>query len=173
MLAVKPQVVKKVLPELKECIEKKKKLLLSIAMGVSLKTLESVSIIYVCVLKEFVIFCFAPQKKVSQSMPFLTGVASECFKLRDLLIVAEWRFQALPTGTPIIRVMPNIPVVVGCGATVYVKNNYANDNHVEITKKLFSSVGMCEEVPESMINPITALAGSGPAYVSKFFFFFI
>jgi len=113
VLAVKPQVVKQVLPELKECIESKRKLLLSIAMGVSLKTLEN----------------------------------------------------ALPTGTPIVRVMPNIPVLVGCGATVYVKNRHANDNHAEITRKLFSAVGLCEEVPESMINPITALAGSGPAYV--------
>ncbi|XP_014219563.1 pyrroline-5-carboxylate reductase 3 [Copidosoma floridanum] len=113
VLAVKPQVVKTVLPELKECIGSKKMLLLSIAMGVSLKSLESV----------------------------------------------------LPAGTPVIRVMPNIPVLVGCGATVYVKNKHANDTHAEITRRLFSAVGLCEEVPETMINPVTALAGSGPAYV--------
>lgn len=43
LLSVKPQVVSKVLPEIKESMERQKKLLISIAMGVSLKTLENVS----------------------------------------------------------------------------------------------------------------------------------
>lgn len=63
--------------------------------------------------------------------------------------------------------MPNIPVVVGQGATVFVRGSHAEQKHSEITKRLFSAVGMCEEVAESMMNPITALAGSGPAYVSR------
>ena len=67
-----------------------------------------------------------------------------------------------------MRVMPNIPVLAGCGATVYVRGRHASEADADITKRLFSAVGLCEEVPESMINPITALAGSGPAYVSTF-----
>jgi pyrroline-5-carboxylate reductase len=76
------------------------------------------------------------------------------------------RIKSLPEGTPIVRVMPNIPAVVGCGATVYVRGKHASDADAEIARTLFSAVGLCEEVPESMIDPITALAGSGPAYVS-------
>lgn len=64
--------------------------------------------------------------------------------------------------------MPNIPVLAGCGATVYVRGKHASADDAAITKKLFSAVGLCEEVPESMINPITALSASGPAYVSPF-----
>lgn len=61
--------------------------------------------------------------------------------------------------------MPNTPVLVGCGATVYARGKYAGDKEAEIAEKLFSSVGLCEEVPENLIDPVTGLAGSGPAYV--------
>lgn len=62
--------------------------------------------------------------------------------------------------------MPNTPALVGCGATVFTRGRYANDKDAKITEKLFSAVGICEEVPENLIDPVTALAGSGPAYVS-------
>ncbi|XP_076224136.1 pyrroline-5-carboxylate reductase 2 isoform X3 [Nomia melanderi] len=73
--------------------------------------------------------------------------------------------KALPGGTPVIRVMPNTPALVGCGATVYARGKHAGDKEAEIAEKLFSSVGVCEEVTENLIDPVTALAGSGPAYV--------
>lgn len=63
--------------------------------------------------------------------------------------------------------MPNTPALVGCGATVFARGKYASDKDAEITEKLFSAVGVCEEVPENFIDPVTALASSGPAYVSK------
>ena len=75
--------------------------------------------------------------------------------------------QSLPSGTRVMRVMPNIPVVVGCGATVFVKGTHASEDDADITRRLFDAVGLCEEVPESMVNAVTALAGSGPAYVSS------
>lgn len=63
--------------------------------------------------------------------------------------------------------MPNTPVLVGCGATVFARGKYTTDKDAEITEKLFSAVGICEEVPENFLDPVTALAGSGPAYVRK------
>lgn len=74
----------------------------------------------------------------------------------------------MPEGTPVIRVMPNTPALVGCGATVYTRGKHARDKDAEIVKKLFSAVGLCEEIPENLIDSVTALAGSGPAYVNKF-----
>lgn len=73
----------------------------------------------------------------------------------------------MPKETSVIRVMPNTPALVGCGATVFTRGKYASDKDAEITEKLFSAVGICEEVPENFIDPVTALAGSGPAYVSN------
>lgn len=63
--------------------------------------------------------------------------------------------------------MPNTPALVGCGATVYARGKYAGDKEAEVAEKLFSAVGLCEEVSENLIDPVTALAGSGPAYVSE------
>lgn len=75
--------------------------------------------------------------------------------------------QGLSSGTPVIRVMPNMPALVGCGATVFARGSHAGDAEAAIANRLFCSVGICEEVAESMIDPVTALAGSGPAYVSS------
>ncbi|XP_051155881.1 pyrroline-5-carboxylate reductase 2 isoform X2 [Leptopilina boulardi] len=73
--------------------------------------------------------------------------------------------KGLPKGTPVIRVMPNTPALVGCGATVFSRGSNASEKDAQLTEKLFSAVGFCEEVPENMIDPVTALAGSGPAYI--------
>lgn len=62
--------------------------------------------------------------------------------------------------------MPNSPALVRSGASVFVCGNNATRDDATITKKLLESVGTCEEVPEGLLDPITALSGSGPAYVS-------
>lgn len=71
----------------------------------------------------------------------------------------------MPSGTPVVRVMPNTPALVGCGATVFARGKYVGDEEAQITQKLFSSIGICEEIPENLIDAVTGLAGSGPAYV--------
>lgn len=63
--------------------------------------------------------------------------------------------------------MPNGPAFVRSGASVFVTGQKATKDDAEITKELFESVGFCEEVPESLLDPITALSGSGPAYVGS------
>lgn len=63
-------------------------------------------------------------------------------------------------------------MLVGCGATVFARGKHVSDKDAEITEKLFSAVGICEEIPEDLIDTVTALAGSGPAYVSKLFNYF-
>lgn len=64
--------------------------------------------------------------------------------------------------------MPNLPVSIGYGATVFKRGSFANDQHADLVKKLFTSMGICEEIDEdeSVLDTVTALAGSGPAYVN-------
>lgn len=62
--------------------------------------------------------------------------------------------------------MPNTPALVRSGASVFVPATSATEEDSKITKKLFEAVGTCEQVPESFMDTITALSGSGPAYVS-------
>jgi pyrroline-5-carboxylate reductase len=63
--------------------------------------------------------------------------------------------------------MPNTAATVQKSASVYACGSSVTRDDAEIANQLFSSVGTCEEVSEYLLDPITALSGSGPAYVSK------
>ncbi|EDX12559.1 GD19166 [Drosophila simulans] len=110
-VSVKPQVVPSVLSEIQPLSSGK--LFLSVAMGITLSSIES---------------SLSPQARV-------------------------------------IRVMPNLPAVVCSGCSVFVRGSKATDADAEITQKLLQSVGTCEPVDESQLDVVTALSGSGPAYV--------
>lgn len=56
-------------------------------------------------------------------------------------------------------------MLVKKGASVYVRGTNATQCDAQVTRQLLESVGICEEVPESYLDPVTALSGSGPAYV--------
>lgn len=73
--------------------------------------------------------------------------------------------ENLSNTSRVIRVMPNTPALVKAGCSVFVRGTKANDADASITQKLLESIGTCEEVTESLLDPITALSGSGPAYV--------
>ncbi|MAB90332.1 MAG: pyrroline-5-carboxylate reductase [Planctomycetes bacterium] len=66
---------------------------------------------------------------------------------------------------PVIRVMPNIPVMVDAGCSPYARGPHATDEHVKIVEALLGSVGETAEVPEHLMDAVTGLSGSGPAYV--------
>lgn len=76
--------------------------------------------------------------------------------------------RGLPKDSRVIRVMPNTPAIVQCGASVFVRGSSATDEDASLTKKLLQSIGICEEVTESHMDAVTALSGSGPAYVFLF-----
>lgn len=61
--------------------------------------------------------------------------------------------------------MPNTPALVNQGCSVFVRGTQATQKDVDITQKLFEAIGTCEEIIESLMDPVTALSGSGPAYV--------
>jgi pyrroline-5-carboxylate reductase len=67
---------------------------------------------------------------------------------------------------PIIRAMPNTPATVGAGMTAIALGKYASDPHKQIAWQLFSAVGEVVEVSESLMDAVTGLSGSGPAYVA-------
>ncbi|KAI4470495.1 pyrroline-5-carboxylate reductase [Holotrichia oblita] len=73
--------------------------------------------------------------------------------------------EFLPRQSRVIRVMPNTPALVRSGASVYVCGSKATESDSNITKKLLESIGTCDQVVEGMLDPITALSGSGPAYI--------
>lgn len=74
----------------------------------------------------------------------------------------------LPAGSPVIRVMPNAPALVGAGATALAAGRFATSAQLSDAAELFESVGAVLTVPESQIDAVTAVSGSGPAYVFLF-----
>ena len=71
-------------------------------------------------------------------------------------------FQPAPK---VIRCMTNTPVVVREGATVYATGTHALVEDGQRLEQLMASVGFCAEVEEDLIDAVTGLSGSGPAYV--------
>lgn len=72
---------------------------------------------------------------------------------------------ALPPGARIIRVMPNTPALVGASASAFAAGRSATPEDTQLAQKLFSSVGVAFQVKESLLDAVTGLSGSGPAYV--------
>lgn len=68
-------------------------------------------------------------------------------------------------SNPVVRVMPNIPAVVDEAATGVCLGEYAQDVHKEIAMKILGAVGEVEAVPEELMDVVTGLSGSGPAYI--------
>jgi pyrroline-5-carboxylate reductase len=76
--------------------------------------------------------------------------------------------NALPAGARVIRVMPNTPALVGEGASAFALGKSATAADSELAKKLLSAVGVAFQVKESLLDAVTGLSGSGPAYVYQF-----
>ena len=110
-LAVKPNIIPKILEEIKPYVTKDK-LIISIAAGVTIETLEN----------------------------------------------------GLP-NIPIIRVMPNICAQIQEGAIAFATGSYVSNAQKEIGEKLLSALGLALNVDEKMLDAVTGLSGSGPAYI--------
>lgn len=115
ILAVKPQVISKVLEEISQAVDKNK-LLISIAAGIGIEILEA----------------------------------------------------HLGEERRIIRVMPNTPAQVREGMTAISPNNHALPEDIETAKEIFGAVGKVVRMEEKLMDVVTALGGSGPAYVCLF-----
>jgi len=75
---------------------------------------------------------------------------------------------ALPAGARVIRVMPNTPALVGAGASGFALGKNATAADGDLAKTLLSAVGLALPVKETLLDAVTGLSGSGPAYVYQF-----
>ncbi len=72
---------------------------------------------------------------------------------------------ALPAGTPVVRAMPNTPALVGAGASAVAAGSSADDADVGWAEEVLGAVGVVVRVDEPLLDAVTGLSGSGPAYV--------
>ena len=75
---------------------------------------------------------------------------------------------ALPEGTAVVRAMPNTPSHIGRGVTGIAAGSAASAADVDAVRRLFETVGSVLVVDEDRINAVTAVSGSGPAYLFLF-----
>lgn len=66
---------------------------------------------------------------------------------------------------PVIRTMPNTPAAIGMGVTALARGRFANDQHLAEALNILSTVGKVVVVDESQMDAVTAVSGTGPAYV--------
>jgi pyrroline-5-carboxylate reductase len=115
---------------------------------------------------------------VLATKPDQTGVAlaeiQQLFTPRHLLIsiaagVPLAKLEAsLPPRARVVRVMPNAPALVGASATGFAPGKSATRSDSELVRRLFSAVGVAFPLKEALLDAVTGLSGSGPAYVCLF-----
>ena len=72
---------------------------------------------------------------------------------------------ALPASMPVVRAMPNTPALIGAGAAAIAAGTSASDDDLAWAEGILGAVGTVVRVPEKLLDAVTGLSGSGPAYV--------
>jgi pyrroline-5-carboxylate reductase len=101
----------------------------------------------------------------------LQGIAAPAGKLA-ISIMAGVKSSAieamLGTGARVVRVMPNTPALVLAGASAIARGAFASDEDLALTRRIFDLVGTTCLVDEKLLDAVTGVSGSGPAYVLTF-----
>jgi pyrroline-5-carboxylate reductase len=80
-------------------------------------------------------------------------------------ITTESMEAVLPESVAVVRSMPNTPAIVGRAVTGVATGSRVNDDQLETALDLFETVGRVVVLPESQIDALSTISGSGPAYV--------
>lgn len=104
-----------------------------------------------------------------QHVPEAVDAAVQGGAARVLSIAAGVRLDQLELaagpGVPVVRAMPNTPALVGAGAAAIAGGTHASDDDLQWAEGLLGAVGEVVRVPEHLLDAVTGLSGSGPAYV--------
>ena len=93
-----------------------------------------------------------------------TSIAGKLFISIAAGISLRFLEKKLP-GSRVIRVMPNNPCLVGCGMSVICRGSDATDSDMAQARGIFSPLGDTMEIGEELMDAVTGLSGSGPAFV--------
>lgn len=116
-----------------------------------------------------IFLCVKPQQMKSVLSEIAeVAPAAALKKICFVSIAAGVTISTLEKGlggkTPVIRVMPNTPALLNAGVSAMSRGRFASAAHMNAVKKILMSVGKVVLVPESSMDAVTAVSGSGPAY---------
>jgi pyrroline-5-carboxylate reductase len=114
-----------------------------------------------------VVVAVKPQN-AAEIMPWLAQAVGGSTVVLSIMAgkTIDFLADALPDDTAIVRSMPNMPAAIGRGITVAVPNQRVTRAQRDLAHKLLVATGAVEWVEdEALLDPVTALSGSGPAYV--------
>jgi pyrroline-5-carboxylate reductase len=115
---------------------------------------------------DVVLLAVKPQQVTDALAEVRTALARDALVVSIAAGVTLDRLAAgLPAEQRIVRVMPNTPCLIGRGASAYSLGPHATAEDGDLVAKLLSSVGAAFEVPETLLDAVTGLSGSGPAFV--------
>jgi len=117
--------------------------------------------------KDAIILAVKPQK-ITEPCQDIVSTPGDAVIISIAAGISIPTLETLLPGRRVIRIMPNTPCLVGQSAAAFALGSLANDNDRQIVKSIFGSVGLVMEVSEIMLDAVTGLSGSGPAYAFQF-----
>ena len=115
---------------------------------------------------QVIVLAVKPQQAVTV-LHELTGKLPDNILLISIVtgFTTEKIMASLGQTARIIRVVPNTPALVGSGASAYCCGNGTTDEDAHLAESILKSIGIAIQLEEPLMNAVTALSGSGPAYV--------
>lgn len=101
----------------------------------------------------------------------LAGALTPLHPVRNRMVlsiaagVTTGELEALLGRVAVVRAMPNTPALIGEGMAAICAGEHADDWHLGVARTILEAVGTVIEVPETMLDAVTAVSGSGPAYL--------
>ena len=115
---------------------------------------------------DVVIVAVKPQKMEAVLEELSTVITSDQLVISVAASIStSYIEQRLKASIPVIRAMPNTPSVMNAGMTALCGGVYATDKHHEMAKEVFECVGEAVFLDEALMDGVTALSASGPAYL--------
>lgn len=129
--------------------------------GISYRTGESIA---EC---DTVVFGIKPQVLPEALEMYSEQLTADKLYFSIMAGISTARLEDALGGARIVRFMPNMPLSVGCSATVYALGSACGEAEALLAETVFAPLGKIRRVDESMISAYTALSGSGPAYICR------
>ncbi|MGX1900915.1 pyrroline-5-carboxylate reductase ProI [Thermolongibacillus altinsuensis] len=115
---------------------------------------------------DIIILAMKPKDVANSMAEFVSSIREDHLIISVLAGVATDSIVELAKKrVPVVRAMPNTSAAIGKSATAISLGKFANEQHLAIAKSLFETVGLVTVVEEHHLHAVTALSGSGPAYV--------